>query len=375
MARRVLVDCTFAILLHGRVIPTRFGGLFRTIWAATILAKANGYRYLPDMANSLEYARLMTRVRCLVETAVLLVLVGVNARAWGQTPLRDPTPQTPVFKAGIDLVRIAAVVRDRKGRFVQDLTARDFEVLDSGQVRAIADFRSDISGVSIAMLFDVSGSMEGHMPNARDAARHVLSWLDTRDEAAIFTFDTQLDQRTPFTVGLKTLPDIMATVVPFGATSLHDAIALTAKRVGEREGRRRAVVVLTDGADNASRLRPSEAAVAASEIDVPVYIFGTVPSIDNPTEETALAPEKSALAGRRPELGSGTGGHTFVASTPSQRSIAPRQIIDELRHQYLIAFESSGNPGWHPLVVRAKKKDLVGRARNGYVAGQSRPSV
>jgi Ca-activated chloride channel homolog len=327
------------------------------------------------MANRLEYGRLMTRARCLVETAVLLVLVGVNARAWGQTPLRDPTPQTPVFKAGVDLVRIAAVVRDRKGRFVQDLTARDFEVLDSGQARAISDFRSDVTGVSVAMLFDVSGSMEGHMPNAREAAKHVLSWLDTRDEAAVFTFDTQLDQLTPFTVGLKTLPDIMSSVVPFGATSLHDAIALTARRVGEREGRRRAVVVLTDGADNASRLRPSEAAVAASEIDVPVYIFGIVPSIDNPTEETALAPEKSALAGPLPELASATGGHTFVASTPSQRSIAARQIIEELRHQYLIAFESSGTPGWHPLVVRARKKDLVVRARNGYVAGQSRPSV
>ena len=337
------------------------------------------------MANRLEYARLMTRGRLLVETAVLLLSVGVNggAAAWGQTtgqsttqtPLRDPNPQVPVFKAGIDLVRIAAVVRDRKGRFVQDLTAGDFEVLEAGQARTIADFRNDVSGVSIAVLFDVSGSMEGHMPNAREAAQHVLSWLDARDEAAIFTFDTRLDQRTDFTIGLKTLPNIMSSVVPFGATSLHDAIALTAKRVGEREGRRRAVVVLTDGADTASKLQPGEAAAVASGIDVPVYIFGIVPSIDNPAEETALTPEKSALAGPLPGLATATGGHTFVASTPSQRSIAARQIVDELRHQYLIAFESSGTPGWHPLVVRAKKKDLVVRARNGYIAGQLRPSV
>jgi Ca-activated chloride channel family protein len=337
------------------------------------------------MANSLDYARLMTRGRLLVETAVLLLSVGVSggAAAWGQTtgqstaqtPLRDPNPQVPVFKAGIDLVRIAAVVRDRKGRFVQDLTAGDFEVLEAGQARTIADFRNDVSGVSIAVLFDVSGSMEGHLPNAREAAQHVLSWLDSRDEAAVFTFDTRLDQRTNFTIGLKTLPNVMSTVVPFGATSLHDAIALTARRVGEREGRRRAVVVLTDGADTASTLKPAEAAAAASEIDVPVYIFGIVPSIDNPAEETALTPEKSALAGPLPGLATATGGHTFVASTPSQRSIAARQIVDELRHQYLIAFESSGTPGWHPLVVRAKKKDLVVRARNGYIAGQLRPSV
>ena len=64
-----------------------------------------------------------------------------------------------------------------------------------------------VGGVSVAFLFDVSGSMEGRMPDAREAATHVLNWLDAeRDEAAVFTFDTQLDERAPFTVGLKALP-------------------------------------------------------------------------------------------------------------------------------------------------------------------------
>jgi Ca-activated chloride channel family protein len=280
------------------------------------------------------------------------------------------------FRGGIDMVRVAAIVRDRKGRFVQDLTARDFEVFDTGQARQIADFRNDVTGVSVAILFDVSGSMEGQLRFAREAATHVLSWLDTRDEASVFTFDTQLDQRAPFTVGLRTLPEAMSRVVPFGATSLHDAIAQTARQVGEREGRRRAVVVLTDGADTASRLKPSEVAAVASEIDVPVYIIGTVSSIDNPSEEVAtISVERSPLAGPLTDLAARTGGHTFVASTPGQRSLAARQIIDELRHQYLIAFESSGSPGWHSLEVRARKKELTVRARSGYIAGQSRPSI
>ena len=332
------------------------------------------------MATTLEYARLMTRGG-LIGTALLVAMWGSGGgtTVWGQTPGLQPAgeqqPPAMVFKGGVDLVRIAAIVRDKKGRFVQDLSARDFEILDNGLARTISDFRSDVTGVSIALLFDVSGSMEGQLPHAREAARHVLSWLDSRDEAAVFTFDTRLDQRTPFTEGLKTLPSSVANVVPFGATSLHDAIALTAKRVGEREGRRRAVVVLTD-ADNASHLSTAEAATAASEIDVPVYIFGIVQDIDNPTSDLAVTSvERSAFAGPLPELATATGGYTFVASTPSQRSLAARQIIDELRHQYLIAFESSGTPGWHPLVVRAHKKDLVVRARNGYIAGQSRPSV
>jgi hypothetical protein len=134
--------------------------------------------------------------------------------------------------------------------------------------------------------------------------------------------------------------------------------------------------VLTDGADNWSKLSPSEVSGLASAIDVPVYIFGIAPSIDNPSEETSTkSVSGSAFAGPLADLASWTGGHVFVASTPGQRSIAARQIIDELRHQYLIAFESSGRPGWHPLVVRARNRDLTVRARSGYIAGQSSPTA
>jgi Ca-activated chloride channel family protein len=314
----------------------------------------------------------MTCGKLIIGATLLTVAVGLQ----GLEAAQDQE-KVAAFKGGVDIVRVAAVVRDHKGRFVQDLTARDFEVLDSGKTRPINDFRTDVAGVSIAVLFDVSGSMEGHLPNAREAAGHVLSWLDpVLDEAAVFTFDTHLDERVPFTTGLRALPASMTTVVPFGETSLHDAIAATARRVGAREGRRRAVVVLTDGGDNASRLSPSEVSAIASEIDVPVYIFGIVASIDNPSADTATQSlASSAFSGPLSDLAAWTGGHVFVASTPGQRSVAARQIIDELRHQYLIAFESSGHPGWHPLVVRARNKDLTVRARSGYIAGQSSPTL
>jgi VWFA-related protein len=282
------------------------------------------------------------------------------------------TPPVATFKSSVDLVRISAVVRDQKGRFVRDLQAKDFEILDAGRPRQIADFRKDFAGVSLALLFDASGSMEARLADAREAADHILSWLEAdRDETSIFTFDTQLQEVMPFTVGLKTLPKEMASVMPFGATSLHDAVAQTARRVGGREGRRRAVVVLTDGNDNASQLQPREVSAIASAIDVPVYIFGIVASIDNPAaDERTSTTLHSALTGPLADLAQSTGGHVVIASTPAQRSIAARQIIDELRHQYLLAFEASGNPGWHPLVIRARDKELTVRARSGYVAGR-----
>lgn len=290
----------------------------------------------------------------------------------------SPNQPAAVFRSAVDLVRVSAVVRDHKGRFVQDLTARDFEIFDGGEKRSIADFRPDLTSVSLALLFDVSGSMEvsSKLTYAREAATHVLSWLEPRDEAAVFAFDTELRQVTPFAAGLRDLPGALDAIKPFGATSLHDAIAQTAERVASREGRRRAVVVFTDGADNASRLTTSEVSGIASSIDVPVYIVGVVSSIDNPSQDIATVPaEHSALAGPLKDLADWTGGHSFIASTPAQRSLAARQIVAELRHQYLIAFESSGKPGWHPLVVRTREKDLVVRARSGYVAGQTHPTT
>ena len=321
----------------------------------------------------------------LIITAIAMLAIAQNGKLDAQAPQTGAGGQnTPVqggepvasFKSSVDLVRVSAVVRDRKGRFVRDLRVGDFDILDDGQARPITGFRHDVTGVSIAVLFDVSGSMEARIRSAREMAAHLLSWLDAeRDEAAVFTFDTRLAQMTPFTRGLQALPPELDLVTPFGATGLHDAIAQTARRLDGREGRRKAVVVLTDGMDNASRLSPSEVSGIASAIDVPVYVFGIVPSIDNPSAEQAVPSAlKSSLAGSLADLASWTGGHSFVVSTPAERSLAARQVVDELRHQYLLAFESSGKPGWHPLVVRARDKDLTVRARSGYIAGQSRPT-
>jgi len=308
--------------------------------------------------------------RELITTATLVLATPFTS---AQASVQQPPVAT--FKSGVDLVQVSAVVRDKKGRFVQNLSAHDFEVVDAGQVRPISDFRHDLAGVSVALLFDVSGSMEARLAFAREAGSHVLSWLeDARDEAGVFTFDTELDEILPFTLGLRTLPNRLESLKPFGATSLHDAIAQTARQLASREGRRRAVIVFTDGNDTASRLSPGEVSGIASAIDVPVYVVGVVSSIDNPgTDVATVSADRSALAGALTNLAMWTGGHVFIVSTPAQRSGAARQIIDELRHQYLIAFESSGNPGWHPLVVRARGKDLVVRARSGYIAGQSRP--
>ena len=284
-----------------------------------------------------------------------------------------PTP--PTFRSSVDVVRLAAVVRDQKGRFVRGLAPHDFEVFDSGRMRTITDFRQDVAGLSVALLFDVSGSMEGQLAHARAAATTLLGELDAaRDEAAVFQFDTRLEEIAPFTPGLRQLPASMSKVVPFGATSLFDAIARTAERINVREGRRQAVVVFTDGLDNASALTPSQVSGIASAIDVPVYVVGIVSGLDDPTSVTATpSAGKSPLAGELANLASWTGGAAWVASAAPQRDYVMRQIVEELRHQYVVAIESGTEPGWHPLTVKMRKINLTAHARSGYIVGQSRP--
>ncbi|MCC7124611.1 MAG: VWA domain-containing protein [Acidobacteria bacterium] len=276
-----------------------------------------------------------------------------------------------VFRAGVDLVTVSATVRDRKGRLVNGLEARDFVVMDKGETRAISQFRTDRAPLSLAILFDISGSMTvaDRFTAARFAAHHLLSQLEPgRDEAALFAFDSRLHEVAPFTVDTRALNGALGEVDPFGATSLHDAIAAAADRVSARTHPRRAVVVLTDGIDTSSALTPAEVSGVAAAIDVPVYIIATVLPIDDPTSKRATpqAGQRAADIGTIEDLARWTGGSLHYASGPASTSKAAKDVVEELRHIYLIGFEPGAATGWHPLEIRTKDGDHTVRARGGY---------
>jgi Ca-activated chloride channel family protein len=283
--------------------------------------------------------------------------------------------QQATFRSGVDLVTVSATVRDGKGRLVKDLSKKDFEVIDRGERRIISEFRSDRAALSLAILFDVSGSMDtaDRATAAKFAAHHLINQLeDGRDEAGLFAFDSRLREVAPFSVDTRALKGALGEVDPFGATSLHDAIAAAAERVAARLMPRRAVVVLTDGIDTASRLTPAQVSAKAAAIDVPVYIIAVVLPIDDPGSDRATpgarrtAPES---IGTIEDLARWTGGALYYSSTSSSAYQASRAVVDELRHLYLIAFEPGAAPGWHPIEIRTSQKDFVVRTRGGYVAG------
>jgi VWFA-related protein len=323
------------------------------------------------MAALLEKKERMTAARVLLVAAIIALPAPATIEG-----AQDP-PQ-PKFRSSVEVVSVSAVVKDRNGKFVRNLVQNDFVIQEGGHERKILDFRAETDGpVKLGLLVDASGSMRvgNKAMEALATARHLFGALKPDDQAALFSFDTRLDHVSDFTSDVGALEQSLTRLnPPFGQTSLYDAIAEAAAFVAE-SGRkatglpqRTALVVLTDGIDTRSRLTTEQVAAAASRIDVPVYVIAVMSSIDDPRVDDSPALDVSGLR----QLAQHTGGELYIASAPAHASVASRQIVDELRHQYVLAFEASTRGGgWRPLEVRARNKKLVVRARTGYVAGNS----
>ena len=283
------------------------------------------------------------------------VATALMALSWSHSSL---SAQQPVFRSSAERVTVAVVVRDENGRPIRNLSETDFEVTDDGQSRKILDFRNDASPISVGLLVDSSGSMHigGKLARAREVGHLLLSSMsDGSDEAALFVFDKLVRTAQPFTSELDKVRSSFVSINPWGSTSLYDAIAETAQQLSKRPGRR-GIIVLTDGVDTSSQLTPQEVSGIASAIDMPVYVVAVDTSQTEDGELTNLA--------------RWSGGMLYGVSNTADGSVVARQIVSELRHQYLIAFEPSTAVGWHRIDVRSRQRVTL-QARSGYWVGPS----
>jgi VWFA-related protein len=318
--------------------------------------------------KAIEMAQCVMR-RLSPQFAVSTWLLGVFCFSVGASA------QEATFRSGVEAVSVSISVRDGRNRVVRDLKQGDFQVIDSGFGKPIQDFWSGDAPISLAILLDISGSMAvgGNMDRARQAVDIALANMRYGDEAALFTFDSRLEQVVPFTTELERVRAINLAGLPFGMTSLYDAIAGTAQSAAERGNRHRALLVISDGVDTGSMKTAPEVSGIASSIDVPVYLLTVVNPADHPGGEYAVietgeVSETATLA----DLARWTGGDMRVSSVPAHTVEGLRDLFVELRHQYVITFEPGARPGWHPLEIRTRKKNHVVRARSGYMAGPGR---
>jgi Ca-activated chloride channel homolog len=289
----------------------------------------------------------------------LVIAAGV---ATGITATAQDQPI--VFRSAVDVVSVTAVVRDGRHRVVTSLTEKDLQVIDAGEPQEILDFKTQASApASVALLVDGSGSMR--LGAAHEAARQisgaVLNSLDeARDDAALMMFDRRLVTVHGFTHDFKRIRTGLELIDSWGTTSLYDAIAGATGIIAGKSQNRRAVVVLTDGADTNSMYSPAQVSRIASSIDVPVYVFAL---------GDVKLDEKGNAIGPLPELARETGGDVIVANTPQLVTAGIRRLVEELRHQYLISFRANSFDGLRRVQVRAKRKDLTVRSRAWYFAG------
>jgi Ca-activated chloride channel homolog len=295
---------------------------------------------------------------------VLLLLSSGTAVAQTAEP-------TVTFKSGVDLVSVTAVVRDKKGKVVRSLQPKDFTVAEDGKDRKIVSIQSDVNApASIAFLVDGSGSMR--LGAALESSRRICDWLLStlnkhRDDASLFSFDTRLLTLREFTGNVEQVRAGLKELDAWGATSIYDAIAGASGVVANRARNRRAVIVLTDGADNWSSYTPQEVAWIASTIDVPVYVF----AVGDGVNAEAAAANPGALSSPLAELARSTGGDFFVAHSPALAMASITRLVDELRHQYLIAFEPSEAQGMRRIEIRTRKADLRVSSRKWYTGGSA----
>lgn len=259
----------------------------------------------------------------------------------------------------VNLVELYVAVTDRGGNQVPDLTQNDFEVLESGKPQEISKFELvENLPLTVGILLDTSGSMRTSLVQAQTAASDFLRKVMTpRDRSFAVSFASRPRLAMPPTDDVEAVVRSFEELQAVGDTALHDALVHSLYYFRGIKGQR-ALVLLSDGDDNASYIAYKDAVEYARRSGVAIYSIGY-----NLGMELGL---KSKLA----EIAETTGGKAFFANKPEELPAIYAQIERELRSRYLVAYNSNqmgGTPGaFREVEVKVKKNGLKARTARGY---------
>lgn len=270
----------------------------------------------------------------------------------------------------VRMVLLPASVTTRKGRPVKNLRIDDFVLFEDAIPQDIRYFSAVASEpLHIAFLLDVSGSMRqsDKLVAAKEAIRYFLDTLRPDDRFALIGFaDDQVSWITDFTSDRKRFMERLVVQEGFGQTALNDAAAATPRLVDEKILGRKAIVLLTDGIDNASRMSDWEAMTTARKVNVPIYAIGFTNLPDHVRLSGTTDPSLRLPAMFARE----TGGQMFQVDDPIDLKEAAVTIAEELRFQYLLGYYPS-HGDWDGRFRRIRLETASGRpvrTRNGYYA-------
>lgn len=288
------------------------------------------------------------------------LLIAFITTPYGITKSQD---DDEVVRVNTDLVVLNVTVVDATGKFVRGLRSSDFKLLVDGREQPVSNFMREETPFAAAVLLDTSGSMEQRMGLARSAAIRFLEELREDDMAAVYRFDSEIEQVQEFSPS-RDLGDMAFGLRAKGMTALNDAILRAAVDLGHRSENRRAIIVLSDGADTKS------ASSANKALDTALAVNATIYAVDMSSTEGATTRNQQNAAVLQ-NFASKTGGR-YVATPggPVMRE-AFAQIAEELSNQYTLTYTPPDNARdgkWHKIEIRLSRPDLTVRTRKGYQA-------
>ena len=271
----------------------------------------------------------------------------------------------------VRLVLLPTVVLSRKGRPVRGLEADDFKLYEDHVPHEIRYFGTeDEQPVSIAFLLDLSGSMRqvGKLDEAKASIQVFVDALRGGDRYGLIGFaDDQVTWVTDFTADRERFLLRLGVQEAYGQTALFDALAATPGLVDAETKGRKAIVLITDGHDNASRLSMFKSMQLARSVAVPIYTVAFSTMADRLLPKGRLSPGMAVLN----RFSGETGGRLFSVGDPDDLKEAVLAIQEELRFQYVIGYHSM-RPTWdgafRRVRVELERKGLEIRTRRGYYA-------
>jgi VWFA-related protein len=282
----------------------------------------------------------------LAGTACAGILLLATARPWAQG--------VAVFPSGIESVRLdVSVLRD--GKHVAGLQADDFQVRDNGVLQKveIVDDADGLKPVDVVLALDVSDSVRGEPLERLKAAAHaVLDMLGPEDSFSLLTFASRVQLVVSPADSRARAHEVIDATVAQRATSLYDA-AFAAVVTADASRGRPLALLLSDGEDHGSYLRPEQVLRAAQGSELVVHVV-FIRQAGRPTPFLR-------------DLTAATGGEAWRADFAELREAVAR-ALEEFRSRYTLRYERTGpsRPGWHKFDVRVRRSEVKVRARLGY---------
>jgi Ca-activated chloride channel family protein len=282
-----------------------------------------------------------------------------------QDPQKKTEPSEDVISVETNLIVVSVTVTDALENYVSGLKAEDFKILEDTAPQRVLDLSVDEAPFAAAILLDASGSMGNKLSLARAACGNFLSELREGDMAAVYSFSGYKVKMLQDFSEARDAPDAVWDMKARDDTPLYDAIVKAAEALVQRPERRRAIIVVSDGADTKSKASLDEAARKTLDANALIY------AVDMSDRAVFRSERKDNGADVLKMLAAKTGGR-FIA-TPGGAGLreAFAGTVEELRRQYTLTYESTNEKldgKWRAIEVRVGRPGLNVRARQGYYA-------